>query len=158
MLGGIELSEGEPDKLFLRLGARIFRNERLAVVTVVAMKKAARTPLRFPRSPQVHRTPRIMSSAILRNHPTRSVDRFSADTLWFIWRDATFAAARLVGGCVSTRAFWTAPAERSDDGAFPQRCILGHIERHLTREAEQSGVALRFPPHSKNAALQHAKR
>src|SRR5207249_178775 len=27
MLGGIELSEGEPDKLFLRLKARIFRGE-----------------------------------------------------------------------------------------------------------------------------------
>jgi hypothetical protein len=36
---------------------------------------------------------------------------------------------------------------------FHSDVILGHIERQLTREAEQSGVALRFPPHSKNAAL-----
>jgi hypothetical protein len=40
---------------------------------------------------------------------------------------------------------------------FHSDAILGHIERQLTREAEQSGVALRFPPHSQNAALQHAK-
>ncbi|PYK90968.1 MAG: hypothetical protein DME40_07500 [Verrucomicrobia bacterium] len=53
MLGGIELSEGEPDKLFLRLNARIFSGRELAVVTVVVMKKAARTPLRFPRAPQL---------------------------------------------------------------------------------------------------------
>ena len=36
---------------------------------------------------------------------------------------------------------------------FHSDVILGHIERQLIREAEQSGVALRFPPHSKNAAL-----
>jgi len=55
-----------------------------------------------------------MSSAILRNPFSRYIV--------VILGDAPFVAARLVGGCVSTRAFWTAPAERSDDGPFPQRC------------------------------------
>src|SRR5207248_9255533 len=43
-------------------------------------------------------------------------------------------------------AFWTAPAKRSDDGAFLAR------QPFRGRKA----VALRFPPHSKNAALYHA--
>jgi hypothetical protein len=43
-------------------------------------------------------------------------------------------------------ALWTAPAERSDDGAFARTTISGNS--HPAR-ALQSGVALRLPPHSK---------
>jgi hypothetical protein len=45
---------------------------------------------------------------------------------------------------VSTPAFWTAPAKRSGDGAF-----FEVIRDSREAELKQSGVALRFPPHSK---------
>ena len=57
--------------------------------------------------------------------------------------------------------FWSAPAERSDDGALDgeQKREMGMagVGRRLSpiphlqslRSAIQSGVALRFPPHSK---------
>jgi hypothetical protein len=47
--------------------------------------------------------------------------------------------------CVSTR-FWTAPAERSGDGAFRRKQPLRTREM---RRACESGVALRLPPQSK---------
>src|SRR5438132_5367267 len=114
MLGGIELSEGEPDKLFLRPKARIFRT-RARGGNRCCNEESRSNPLEISKSATiVHRTSRIMSSAILRNPFSRYIV--------VILGDAPFVAARLVGGCVSTRAFWTAPAERSDDGPFPQRC------------------------------------
>ena len=52
----------------------------------------------------------------------------------------------------SSLASWTAPAERSDDGAFPSRgavaaCVL------FRSAGYQSGVALRLPPQSKKRAM-----
>jgi hypothetical protein len=47
--------------------------------------------------------------------------------------------------CVPTR-FWTAPAERSGDGAFGRKQPLRIRE---IRRACESGVALRLPPQSK---------
>src|SRR5207248_9858585 len=115
MLGGIELSEGEPDKLFLRLNARNFFGARACGGNRCCNEEGRSNPLEISKSATiVHRTSRIMSSAILRNPFSRYIV--------VILGDAPFVAARLVGGCVSTRAFWTAPAERSDDGPFPQRC------------------------------------
>ena len=46
--------------------------------------------------------------------------------------------------------FWSAPAERSDDGAF-YSVPEGSAECISTPGCE-SGVALRFPPHSKTQA------
>jgi len=51
--------------------------------------------------------------------------------------------------------FWTAPAKRSDDGAFPQRSNRrkhwGPVDSRISvKLSKKSGVALRFPPHSKN--------
>jgi hypothetical protein len=42
-------------------------------------------------------------------------------------------------------ASWTAPAKRSDDGAFV-RAVYERIKESLC--ARESGVALRFPPQS----------
>src|SRR5829696_4275733 len=42
---------------------------------------------------------------------------------------------------------WTAPAERSGDGAFG----TGNAGGKLSRARRKSGVALRLPPHSKAA-------
>jgi hypothetical protein len=47
---------------------------------------------------------------------------------------------RNFGWRVIEPAFWTAPAKRSGDGAFFQV---------IRDSGEQSGVALRFQPHSK---------
>jgi hypothetical protein len=47
-------------------------------------------------------------------------------------------------------ALWSAPAERSGDGAFSlarQRALPG--SPRVDRIPRQSGVALRLPPHSK---------
>lgn len=45
------------------------------------------------------------------------------------------------------QAFWTAPAERSDDGAFTQPKALDSSDRSCGRK---SGVASHLPPQSKN--------
>jgi hypothetical protein len=52
-------------------------------------------------------------------------------------------AIRLSGA--NRKPLWSAPAERSDDGALdtPEHRAMGI----------QSGVALRLPPHSKKLAL-----
>src|SRR5215213_9642169 len=47
---------------------------------------------------------------------------------------------------------WTAPAERSGDGAFG----TGNAGGKLSRARRKSGVALRLPPHSKAAHGHHA--
>jgi hypothetical protein len=44
--------------------------------------------------------------------------------------------------------FWSAPAERSGDGAFGRAGIVRATE---FVERSKSGVALRLPPHSKMA-------
>jgi len=46
------------------------------------------------------------------------------------------------------RALWSAPAERSGDGAFGG----GRVCNLPSGPASQSGVALRLPPHSKHHA------
>jgi hypothetical protein len=46
--------------------------------------------------------------------------------------------------------FWTAPAKRSDDGAFASG---GGVGRWNTVAAGESGVALRFPPQSKTTSV-----
>src|ERR1043166_4855569 len=56
---------------------------------------------------------------------------------------AKFRLQRLAGtGFAGTS--WTAPAERSDNGAFAQR-----NDPTVRTGLPQSGVALRLPPHSK---------
>src|SRR5262245_23441315 len=55
--------------------------------------------------------------------------------------------------------FWSAPAERSDDGALAGTHSSGcHVMPRsgtptATNEQSQSGVALRLPPHSKRALI-----
>src|SRR5438067_5131186 len=90
----------------------------------------------------VHRTSRIMSSAILRNPFSRYI--------------VVILGGRAVRGSEISRRLRLNKGILDCAGRAKRRrrffhsdLILGHVERQLTREAEQSGVALRFPPHSK---------
>jgi hypothetical protein len=53
------------------------------------------------------------------------------------------------GGGANPDRFWTASAERSDDGAFAGGGGTGFLNAVT---AGESGVALRFPPQSKMKA------
>ncbi len=52
------------------------------------------------------------------------------------------------------KLFWTAPAERSGDGAFARTRVI----EPYNASGVQSGVALRLPPQSKLPYRQHKDR
>jgi hypothetical protein len=53
-------------------------------------------------------------------------------------------------------SLWSAPAERSGDGALDQKA--GWLRLLLNLRTIQSGVALRLPPHSKNKNRSTSKK
>ena len=59
--------------------------------------------------------------------------------------DATFSGSENILTPNSAEPFWTAVAERSGDTAFAHTEIVQHKP---PPRALESGVALRFPPHS----------
>jgi hypothetical protein len=66
---------------------------------------------------------------------------------------ATISGSSLHQQANSAR-FWTAPAERSDDGAFER---TRSADDSNPRGACESGVALRLPPQSKTLASEAAR-
>ena len=120
-----------------------FFGRELRHISKVPHEEGRSNPLEISKSAIiVHRTSRIMSSAILRNPFSRYI--------------VVILGGRAVRGSEISRRLRLNKGILDCAGRAKRRrrffhsdLILGHVERQLTREAEQSGVALRFPPHSK---------
>ena len=110
------------------------------------------------KAPEGPRPPKNHQSGDTSKSSGTFSDRFSVDKLWLFSPDAPFVPARLIWRLrLNKGILGCARRAKRRRRLSTAMLILGHVERQLTRKAEQSGVALLFRPHSKNAAAHHAK-